>query len=87
MTKYKEIYGVDISKDAFDVFGSLKGHLVYKNRQEGFKSFACFYINANVGSTFSGTSCFTFVLGSILPSYFKYQSRFFPAICNSLFGI
>jgi len=40
MTKYKEIYGVDISKDVYDVFGSIKGHLVYKNSEEGFKAFA-----------------------------------------------
>ena len=40
MTKYKEIYGVDISKDVFDVFGSINGHLVYQNSEEGFKAFA-----------------------------------------------
>lgn len=26
MSKYKEIYGVDISKDVFDVYGSKSGH-------------------------------------------------------------
>jgi len=40
MTKYKEIYGVDISKDVFDVFGSLSGHRQFKNTEEGFKAFA-----------------------------------------------
>lgn len=39
MTKYKEIYGVDISKDVFDVFGSLTGHCQFKNTEVGFKSF------------------------------------------------
>ena len=37
MTKYKEIYGVDISKDVFDVFGSLTGHCQFKNTEVGLK--------------------------------------------------
>lgn len=40
MTKYKEIYGVDISKDVFDVFGSLADHCQFKNTEVVFKSFA-----------------------------------------------
>jgi len=40
MTKYKEIYGVDISKDVFDVFGSLSGHRQFKNTEAGFIAFA-----------------------------------------------
>lgn len=40
MTKYKEIYGVDISKDVFDVFGSLAGHFKFKNTEAGFHAFA-----------------------------------------------
>ena len=40
MTKYKEIYGVDISKDVFDVFGSLNGHFQFKNTESGFVAFA-----------------------------------------------
>ena len=40
MTKYKEIYGVDISKDVFDVFGSLAGHCQFKNTELGFHAFA-----------------------------------------------
>ena len=39
MTKYKEIYGVDISKDVFDVFGSLAGHCQFKNTELGFNAF------------------------------------------------
>ena len=39
MAKYKEIYGVDISKDVFDVFGSLSGHTHFKNTEVGFKAF------------------------------------------------
>ena len=39
MNKYKETYGVDISKEVFDVYGSLKGHLQFKNTEVGFKSF------------------------------------------------
>jgi len=39
ITKYKEIYGVDITKDVFDVFGSLSGHIQFKNTESGFKAF------------------------------------------------
>lgn len=36
MNKYKETFGVDISKDVFDVHGSLSGHHQYKNDESGF---------------------------------------------------
>ena len=39
MNKYKEIFGVDISKDVFDVYGSKSGHDQFKNDASGFKSF------------------------------------------------
>jgi len=39
MSKYKEIFGVDISKDVFDVYGSQSGHDQFKNDVFGFKSF------------------------------------------------
>ncbi|WP_340067336.1 transposase [Ascidiimonas aurantiaca] len=39
MNKYKETYGVDISKDVFDVHGSNKGHDQYKNDETGFKKY------------------------------------------------
>ena len=37
MNKYKETFGVDISKDVFDVHGSKSGHNQYKNDETGFK--------------------------------------------------
>ncbi|PKH50948.1 IS110 family transposase [Tenacibaculum sp. Bg11-29] len=37
MNKYKEIFGVDISKDVFDVYGSKSGHNQFKNDASGFK--------------------------------------------------
>jgi transposase len=40
MNKYKEIFGVDISKDVFDVYGSKSGHNQFKNDAEGFKTFS-----------------------------------------------
>jgi transposase len=40
MNKYKEIYGVDISKDVFDVFGTQSGHQQFKNEAKGFALFA-----------------------------------------------
>lgn len=39
MNKYKETFGVDISKDVFDVYGSDAGHHQYNNTEKGFKSF------------------------------------------------
>lgn len=39
MNKYKETFGVDISKDVFDVHGSIVGHNRFKNDGKGFKSF------------------------------------------------
>jgi len=39
MNKYKETFGVDISKDVFDVHGSIVGHNQYKNDELGFKKF------------------------------------------------
>jgi transposase len=39
MNKYKETFGVDISKDVFDVHGSINGHTQYKNDAQGFKKF------------------------------------------------
>tara|TARA_R110001606_G_C15247840_1_gene637008 strand:- start:43 stop:1014 length:972 start_codon:yes stop_codon:yes gene_type:complete len=39
MNKYKEIFGVDISKDVFDVYGSKSGHNQFKNAASGFMSF------------------------------------------------
>lgn len=39
MNKSKEIYGIDISKNVFDVYSNLKGHQQFTNDVKGFKSF------------------------------------------------
>lgn len=39
MNKDKEIYGIDISKDVFDVYGALAGHHQCRNATTGFKEF------------------------------------------------
>lgn len=39
MNKYKETFGVDISKDVFDVHGSDNGHDQFKNNEKGFAAF------------------------------------------------
>ncbi|MCK0162241.1 IS110 family transposase, partial [Allomuricauda sp. F6463D] len=39
MNKYKETFGVDISKDVFDVHGSEYGHSRFKNDSSGFRLF------------------------------------------------
>ena len=42
MNKYSEIYGVDISKDVFDVYSDSSGHKQFKNDEKGFRSLAKF---------------------------------------------
>lgn len=39
MDKYSETFGIDISKNVFDCYGSLQGHLQFKNDELGFKKF------------------------------------------------
>lgn len=39
MNKDKEIFGIDISKDVFDVYSVLEGHCQFKNDSTGFKLF------------------------------------------------
>lgn len=39
MKTYKEIYGIDISKSVFDVYGSISGHNQFTNDPKGFTSF------------------------------------------------
>ncbi|MBW2962936.1 hypothetical protein [Mesonia aestuariivivens] len=39
MDKYKETFGVDISKDVFDVYSSEGGHSQFKNDSSRFKLF------------------------------------------------
>ncbi|MBA6154821.1 MULTISPECIES: IS110 family RNA-guided transposase [Gelidibacter] len=39
MNKYKETFGVDISKDVFDLYGSNSGHNQFNNDGKGFGSF------------------------------------------------
>jgi len=37
--QYKETFGVDISKDVFDVHGSKTGHNQYRNDESGFRKY------------------------------------------------
>ena len=39
MNKYNETFGIDISKDVFDCYGSKQGYLQFKNNEIGFKKF------------------------------------------------
>lgn len=39
MNKYTETFGIDISKDVFDCYGSTQGHLQFKNTEKGFVKF------------------------------------------------
>jgi len=38
MTKGKKIYGIDVSKNVFDVYSDTSGHFQFKNDDKGFKS-------------------------------------------------
>ena len=40
MNKYRKTFGVDISKDVFDVHGSIVGRNQYNNDEQGFVAFA-----------------------------------------------
>jgi transposase len=42
MNKDTEIYGVDISKDVFDVYSTKSGHNQFKNNAKGFRSLVKF---------------------------------------------
>jgi transposase len=39
MNKYTETFGIGISKDVFDCYGSIQGHLQFKNTEKGFNKF------------------------------------------------
>ena len=39
MSKIKEFFGIDISKDVFDVMDSSENHHQFKNDPSGFKAF------------------------------------------------
>ncbi len=39
MNKYSETFGINISKNVFDCYGSIQGHLQFKNDELGFKKF------------------------------------------------
>jgi transposase len=39
MNKYSETFGIDISKNVFDCYGSIQGHLQFNNDEFGFKKF------------------------------------------------
>ena len=40
MNKDKEIYGIDISKNVFDVYSKTDGHIQFNNDEKGFLSLA-----------------------------------------------
>ncbi len=39
MNKNTEFFGIDISKDVFDVYGLELGHCQFTNNEKGFKQF------------------------------------------------
>ncbi|WP_164510850.1 transposase [Nonlabens xiamenensis] len=40
MDKYNEVYGVDISKDSFDVYSERFGHECFTNDEKGYYEYS-----------------------------------------------
>ena len=48
MNKYNETFGIDISKDVFDCYGSVQGHSQFSNSETRFKKFQEILSNASL---------------------------------------
>ena len=57
MNKSTLIFGIDISKDTFDVYGSRLGHKSYANTKEGFSSFLK-VLDGNSHCVMEATGCY-----------------------------
>ena len=57
MSKSKEFFGIDISKDVFDVVDSSDNHYQFKNDLSGFKEFGK-SLNANSHCVMEVTACY-----------------------------
>ena len=68
MSKYSEIYGVDISKDVFDVYSGLNGHYQYPNNADGFKRLIN-RLDSDVLVVMEATGYYHYQLASFLTDY------------------
>lgn len=57
MNKSKLFFGIDISKDSFDVYGDSLGHKSYPNNKEGFKLFLK-VLNSSSHCVMEATGCY-----------------------------
>ncbi|MBV7270749.1 IS110 family transposase [Winogradskyella luteola] len=57
MNKSTLFFGIDISKDSFDVYGNLFGYKSYPNNKDGFKSFVK-TLDANSYCVMEATGCY-----------------------------
>ena len=78
MTKYKEIFGVDISKDVFDVYGSNSGHNQYSNTAQGFQDFQA-SLSKNTLVVMEATGYYHYRLAQFL-----YQEKIQVSVVNPL---
>lgn len=78
MNKYKEIFGVDISKDVFDVMSSNGQHNQFENNPKGFKLFIKLLCKESL-AVMEATGYYHFCLAQFL-----YQQGFLVSVVNPL---
>jgi transposase len=78
MNKYTETFGIDISKDVFDVYGSKSGHNQFKNDFQGFKDFSK-TLPSNALVVMEATGYYHYRLAQFL-----YKNRHIVSVVNPL---
>ena len=78
MNKYKETFGIDISKDVFDVYGSKSGHHQFKNNTQGFKAFSK-TLTPNVLTVMEATGYYHYRLAQFL-----FKNKHLVSVVNPL---
>jgi transposase len=78
MNKYGETFGIDISKDVFDCYGSKQGYLQFKNDEFSFKNFAKI-LSKNSLVVMEATGYYHYRFGQFL-----YKKGFVVSVVNPL---
>ena len=69
MNKSTLFFGIDISKDSFDVYGKVLGHKSYPNTELGFRSFIK-ELGSNSHCVMEATGCYHHKLAILLNNLF-----------------